>query len=157
MDFPMSYQSYSLYDLFFMLVLVQDILLLQFALWDHFAPTISKISFNYFLRHFTNKLSMSLFMPFIFKLILAIFLEVFFFIRFSVLTIPTFFTSLRSISFDPHACKLKLFPSNLKRISMLIKSLSLPLCHSLDEGRHTSSKFFSSFCPFISTHLPSNQ
>ena len=79
MDFPMSYQSYSLYDLFFMLVLVQDILLLQFALWDHFAPTISKISFNYFLWHFTNKLSMSLFMPFIFKLILAIFLEVFFF------------------------------------------------------------------------------
>ena len=36
-----------------------------------------------------------------FKLVFAIFLEVFFSIRFSVLTILTFFTPLRSISFDP--------------------------------------------------------
>ena len=52
MDFPMSCQFYSLYNLSLMLVLVQHISLLQFALWDHFAPTISKISLYLFLQAF---------------------------------------------------------------------------------------------------------
>ena len=52
MDFPMSCQFYSLYKLSLMLVLEQHISLFQFALLDHFAPTISKISFYLFVQAF---------------------------------------------------------------------------------------------------------
>ena len=52
MDFPMSCQFYSLYKLSLMLVLAQHISLFQFALLNHFVPTISKISFYLFVQEF---------------------------------------------------------------------------------------------------------
>ena len=117
--FPLSCQFYSLYNLSLMLVLMQQISLL------HFAPTISKIGLYLFLQAFHERTTHT----FSFRVILFLnsfwlfFLKSSFSIRFSVLTIPTLFTPLRRISFDPRTNKPKLFSSNLNHISMQIKPL----------------------------------
>ena len=156
--FPLSCQFYSLYNLSLMLVLMQQISLL------HFAPTISKIGLYLFLQAFHERTTHT----FSFRAILFLnsfwlfFLKSSFSIRFSVLTIPTFFTPLRSISFDPRTYQPKSFSSNLAQISMLnllhvFVSNIVDQCHSLDEALHTLSKSFSSFCHFFQLiYLPIN-
>ena len=79
------------------------------------------------------------------------------------MTIPTFCTPLRRISFDLRTYKPKLFSSDLTYISMPIKSL--PPCFrfkynrpiSLDVGPYTLSKSLLLFCPFFQLiYLPIN-
>ena len=117
MDFSLPCQLYSLYNLFLMLFFGQRISLLQFPLWDHFAPTTSKINLYNFFRYFRDKLSIDcLFLSFDFKLILVIFLEVFFFNK-----VVSFDNSNFFYAFDKY--KHILFSCNLTDISILIKPL----------------------------------
>ena len=132
-----------------MLILVQHISLLQFALWNHFAPTIFKISLYLFLQAFHKQTVQihSLFVPFIYfflkSLSIVLLISSWFFVPLFLLLQP-FSSSGSNLSFS---------------VEQYISSEMIPVRNFHISGRQVIGLKFSTEFPFTgsfwhSTVLP---